>query len=142
MKKIFNTLPALVTAAALLCPGLLHHGAARALPVDEAKPERADDAGVRLRRTALLLEAQRWEDLSTSLQKEAPAVLTAIVFPEVFMPSAQLNISVGNERLHHRIAFRAMQRHVRTTMAHVARACQLHAMPPAAGFGQFGEQPA
>jgi len=52
MKKIFNTLPALVTAAALLCPGLLHHGAARALPVDEAKPERADDAGGRAAESA------------------------------------------------------------------------------------------
>ncbi len=37
--------------------------------------------------------------LRRALRLVPPAVLTAIIFPEVFMPSGQLDISFGNARL-------------------------------------------
>ena len=37
--------------------------------------------------------------LRRALRLVPPAVLTAIIFPEVFMPSGQLDLSFGNARL-------------------------------------------
>lgn len=44
MKKLFNGMPVFIIAMTLLCPGLFHHGAARALPEDKKKAEQAGDA--------------------------------------------------------------------------------------------------
>lgn len=42
------------------------------------------------------LRAPEW--VLRALRFVPPAVLTAIVFPEVFMTAGQLNVSLGNER--------------------------------------------
>ena len=55
--------------------------------------------GIRLSFILLMGRFQAPEWVLRALRFVPPAVLTAIVFPEVFMPSGQLNISAGNERL-------------------------------------------
>ena len=54
---------------------------------------------VRLSVIALVGEAAMPETVQRALRYVPPVALSAIIFPELFMPGGSLDISLGNERL-------------------------------------------